>query len=147
MKAILLTSFMFVLSGCATLPRCEDPVAANEPAGRIIVYREAAFIGFAAVQNIAVNDCKLGTLRNGSYVAGRFRAGEHELSVLSDFGKKQNPQVFEVRAGVDHYVRWSFDVQDVYVVGSTAGGTGNHVFTEVSRATAVEEVQKLEAFE
>lgn len=131
------------ISGCASMPKCADTLAIDESAGRVIVYRQSAVMGFATVQPVAINDCKLGTLSNGSYIEARLPAGEHQIAVLSDFGKPRNPQPIQVRSGEDLYLRWSFEVQDVYVAGSTAGTTGSDVFTPVTREVAVTELEKL----
>jgi hypothetical protein len=115
----------------------------DESAGRIVVYRQAAVMGFATVQPVAINDCKLGTLSNGSYIEAQLPAGEYQIAVLSDFGKPRNPQTIQVQSGEDLYLRWSFEVQDVYVAGSTAGTTGSDVFAQVTREIAVAELDKL----
>jgi hypothetical protein len=95
------------------------------------------------LQPIAINDCKLGTLSNGSYIEAYLPADEYQIAVLNDFGKPRNPQSIQVRSGEDLFLRWSFEVQDVYVVGSTAGTTGSDVFTAVTREVAVAELDKL----
>lgn len=136
--------FVFVgITGCASLPKCADTLAIDESAGRLVVYRQAAVMGFATLQPIAIDNCKLGTLSNGSYIEARLPAGEYQIAVLNDFGKPGNPQPIQVRSGEDLYLRWSFDVRDVYVVGSTAGTTGRDLFTPVTRDTAETELEKL----
>ena len=131
------------VSGCASLPKCADTLTIDESAGRVVVYRQAAVMGFATVQPIAINDCKLGTLTNASYIEARLPAGEYQIAVLNDFGKPRNAQPIEIRSGEDLYLRWSFEVGDVYVAGSTAGTTGSDTFTPVTRETAVAELDKL----
>ena len=58
-----------VATGCASMPKCADTLAIDESAGRVVVYRQSAVMGFATVQPVAIDNCKLGTLSNGSYIA------------------------------------------------------------------------------
>lgn len=137
---------LFVLlgiAGCASLPKCADTLAIDESAGRLIVYRQAAVMGFATLQPVAIDNCKLGTLSNGRYIEARLPAGEYQIAVLNDFGKPRNPQPVTIRSGEDLYLRWSFEVQDVYVAGSTAGTTGKDLFAPVTRDIAETELEKL----
>ena len=131
------------ISGCASLPKCTDMLAIDESAGRVVVYRQAALMGFATLQSVAIENCKLGTLTNGSYIEARLPAGEYQIAILDDFGKPRYPRSIQVRSGEDLYLRWSFKVQDVYVVGSTIGTTSSSVFTPVTREIAVTELEKL----
>lgn len=131
------------ISGCASLPKCADTLTIDESAGRVVVYRQAAVMGFATLQPVAINDCKLGTLSNGGYIEARLPSGEYQIAILNDFGKPRNPQPIQIRSGEDLYLRWSFEVQDIYVVGSTAGATGSDTFTPVTREIAVAELDKI----
>ena len=56
-------------------------------------------------------------------------------------------EVFHGKEGEELFLRWSFDVQNVYVAGSTAGTTGSDLFTPVARDTAAAELEKLAELE
>ena len=138
---------MSAVSGCASLPKCGDLVVDDESAGRLVVYRKRALMGFGAALNVAVDECKLGTLWNGGYIVGKFPAGEHQISLLSEFGNPIDPHTIHVASGSDTYVRWSEVVEDVIITGSTGIATGHTVFTEVLRETAISELEKLRELE
>ena len=138
-----LACIFLTMSGCAGLPKCTDAFTVDESAGRVVVYRKAAVMGFAVRHPVAIDNCQFGTLTNGGFIVGQLPPGDYQIAVLNDFGKPRNPQRINVRSGEDMYLRWSFDVEDVYVVGSTSGATGRDVFTPVTREIAVSELEKL----
>lgn len=85
----------------------------------------------------------MGNLWNGSYLIQSVPPGSHYVHVLDDFGRKISSFPVVVEANKDYYLKWSFEIEDVYVVGSIGGTTGEHHFKLVGRTFAVSELKKL----
>lgn len=85
----------------------------------------------------------MGSLKNGGYLVQSVPTGPVSVSVLDDFGKKVSSLPLEIAPNQDYYVKWSFQVDDVYVVGSIGGAIGNHNFQLVEKEFAIGEVEKL----
>lgn len=137
----------FWLQSCVSIPKCNQLTVDEGASSRIIVYRKAAVLGFAASQNIGFNDCLMGSLWNGSYLVQAVTPGDHEVHVIDDFGRKVSTFPIAVEAKKDYYLKWSFEVDDVYFAGPVAGTTGKHHFQVVDRQFAISELDKLKNIE
>ncbi len=143
MIRLIMLTLVLLLSSCVSLPKCSQVIAAEDLSSRIIIYRESALLGFADAQNISLNECRMGNLWNGSYLVQDVPAGKHTIHVLDDFGKTISSFVVLVEEKEDFYLKWSFEVEDVYIGGAVAGTTVSHYFKVVDKELAVNELKKL----
>ena len=141
LKTAILLIF-FLLASCVSIPECVSGDDLGDSA-RVVVYREAALIGFAASQPIQFNDCYMGKLRNGSYLVHMASAGKNSISILNDFGKPVFAIEIEMAAGETYYLRRKENIDGVFVSGSTGVATGSQYLQVVDKSVAESELPKL----
>lgn len=142
-KIVILTLLVVSLTSCVSLPKCSQSISGEDLSSRLIVYRKSALMGFGASQNIGLDECHMGGLWNGSYLIQSVPPGTHNVHVLDDFGKRMSSFSVDVEANKDYYLKWSYEVDSVYIVGTVGGTTGKHHFQVVNKEMAVSEMKKL----
>lgn len=142
-KSVVIACATLLLSSCVSLPKCSQVMSGEDMSSRIIVYRKGALLGMAGTQNISLNQCHMGTLWNAGYLVQAVPPGRHYVNVLDDFGKPVSAFPLDVEANKDYYLKWSFKIEDVYLVGAYGGTTGKHQFRVVEKDFAISELEKL----
>jgi hypothetical protein len=144
MKFWQLILLIFALQGCVNLPKCA-PISngASSSLAKIIVYRERKLMGFGATQGVGLNECLLGTLRNGGHLVYSVPPGSHNVLLFNDVGQKLYVLPIETNAGEEHYVRYYSNIDGVVFIGSTTTATGSQGLAPVSKKQAISELEKL----
>lgn len=113
MKLIAVLFLSLTISGCATIsPTCDVPRASGDEAASIVVYRPSGLVGALYSTPMSINNCRVKSVANNSFVVYQLPSGVHRIAVEKrtmelGFGAHVE-QEFE--GGQEYYLRQNVNI-------------------------------------
>jgi hypothetical protein len=112
----LLIGFAFLLSGCASAngPLFDSNIKPQPQKALILFFRPDAFFAGGVAPDVYVDNTKVGSINNGSYIAINVEPGGHVITVPHNFwnwDEDCSPVELQVTSSKTYYVELALDVK------------------------------------
>jgi hypothetical protein len=152
-KVFAIAAVCAVVSGCAGGPQFAGPQAPEPGKSNVFIYRGSKFLGVLKPYDVLVDDVKIGSLHNASYLKVTVKPGQHTIKLIPAFGETAGQRVgvsLDIAPEKTLYLRLDLQVGSVATVYTgTASGTtlwaSNNALVYVAEAVALTELAGLNA--
>ena len=150
MRQLIIYIFLLVtLTSCATIsPICDLPSTEEKETVKVIIYRPSAMYGLFYPTPFSINNCRIQSLRNNSFLIYELPAGNHRIAAerhaMSVGGDAVISGNFE--AGKTYYLHYSMSAgSSYYAPGLGAGFTTSTQFYITTKQHALDMMPMLES--